>query len=159
VGIKDFFHNLSTPVRLVNSILQGKIGGAGRELGRFAVNTTVGVLGFWDPAKTLMEIEASEEDLGQTLGFYGIGNGFYIVWPFLGPSTLRDTFGIVGDSFLDPVTYVDPWWAKAGATGLRTINSTSLRLGQYEELKRVSLDPYIALQDGYIQSRQKKVEE
>jgi phospholipid-binding lipoprotein MlaA len=159
VGIRDFFHNLRTPIRLTNSLLQFKINGAGRELGRFVINTTVGVLGFWDPAKTWMEIEPCEEDLGQTLGYYGIGNGFFIIWPVLGPSTLRDTFGRAGDYFLDPVSYVDPWWARAGITGLQTVNSTSLRLGDYEEFKRISFDPYTALLDGYIQSRQSKVEE
>ena len=159
VGVRDFFQNLGTPVRLVNSLFQLKIEGAGRELSRFVVNTTVGVLGFWDPAKSLMEIEPCDEDLGQTLGYYGVGNGFYIVWPVLGPSTLRDTFGRVGDTFLDPVTYIDPWWVRLSITGLKSVNGTSLRLGAYEEFKRISFDPYTALQDGYIQSRQSKVDE
>ncbi|RMG67106.1 MAG: VacJ family lipoprotein, partial [Nitrospirae bacterium] len=93
VAIGNFFRNLLMPVRVVNCLLQGKLKGAGNELLRFAVNTTLGVYGFDDVAKREFNLNPYEEDLGQSLGHYGIGNGFYIVWPVLGPSTLRDTVG------------------------------------------------------------------
>jgi phospholipid-binding lipoprotein MlaA len=122
------------------------------------VNTTIGVLGFWDPAKKFFDLESCEEDLGQTLGSYGLGNGFYLVWPFLGPSTLRDTFGFVGDSFLDPLTYVEPTEAALGARGLSVINGTSLTLGDYESFKEDYYSPYDALRNSYILHRKNSVQ-
>lgn len=157
-GVRDFFHNLQTPPRLVNALLQAKGKGAWSEFARFMVNTTIGVLGFWDPAKKYLGLEPCEEDLGQTLGFYGIGNGFYLVWPFLGPSTLRDTFGFVGDSLLDPITYVQPTEAALGARSLSVINETSLTLGDYESFKEDYYSPYDALRNSYILHRENSVQ-
>ncbi|GAJ08020.1 unnamed protein product, partial [marine sediment metagenome] len=119
----------------------------------------VGVLGFGDPAERWDELNTSEEDLGQTLGTYGIGHGFYIVWPFLGPSTLRDSIGMIGDSFLDPVSYVSPTEAYLEVRATETVNKTSFQIGDYESLKEAAIDPYVALRDAYIQNRKKKVEE
>ncbi len=158
-GFKNFFHNLVMPVRFVSNTLQFKIKGAGTELGRFLINTTLGVAGFWDPAEKWFDMNPSEEDLGQTLGSYGIGNGFYIVWPFLGPSTLRDSVGLAGDTFLNPITYLEPWEAAYGAKGYDQFNRLSFHLGDYETLKGASLDPYVMMRDFYIQYRMKKVEE
>ena len=130
------------------------------EFARFFVNTTAGVLGFGSPAdKNPKFIPRDEEDLGQTLAKYGIGNGFYIVWPFLGPSTLRDSIGKVGDYFLDPVSYVDPTEAALGAKGLDMVNDTSFSIGAYESLKEAAIDPYTALRDVYLQLRKKKIKE
>ena len=104
-------------------------------------------------------ISRHDEDLGQTLGTYGIGNGFYIVWPFIGPSSLRDTVGLVGDGFLTPVYYVNPWEASLGIEANDKINDTSLHIGDYEDLKESAVDPYVAIRDAYTQHRKKEVEE
>jgi len=159
IGVKNFFTNLTTPIRLVNCILQWKWQAANGEFARFLLNSTVGVLGFGNPAKKYPKLNPSEEDLGQTLGAYGIGNGFYIVWPFLGPSTLRDSVGLVGDLFLNPVAYVEPTEAAVGITGYETVNDTSFKIGDYESLKKAAINPYEALRDTYIQHRNSKVKE
>ncbi|MDP2644626.1 MAG: VacJ family lipoprotein [Desulfobacterales bacterium] len=158
-GIKNFFHNLTTPVRFVSSILQGNGVTANAELSRFLINTTIGVLGFGDPATKYDVVARDDEDLGQTLATYGIGNGFFIVWPLLGPSSLRDSVGIVGNWFLNPVSYVPPAEARYGITGLDTVNQTSFRLGDYEILKQAAIDPYEALRNAYIQHRTQKIKE
>jgi len=158
-GVKNFFYNLITPVRMVNCILQGKFYSAGTEFTRFVINSTVGMLGFVDPAQNYPMLKAKEEDLGQTFGNYGIGNGFYIVWPFLGPSTLRDTVGMAGDLFLNPVNYVRPAEAALGITAYEKVNTTSFYIGDYEAIKEASLDPYSAIRDAYIQNRKKKTKE
>ena len=159
LGLKNFFHNLGMPLRFVSSFLQGKMDGAGRELAGFAINTTAGAFGFGNPAEEVWDIKPSEEDVGQTLGAWGMGHGFYIVWPILGPSTGRDTLGLAGDYFLDPVTYVDPDELSYGLTGLRTVNDTTFRLGDYESLKDAALDPYEAMKDFYLQYRNQKTAE
>ena len=156
-GVRNFFTNLTTPIRLVSCILQWKWQAAGAESVRFLLNSTVGVLGFGNPAKKYPKLNPSEEDLGQTLGVYGIGNGFYIVWPFLGPSTLRDSVGLVGDFFLNPVFYVEPMEAAVGITSYRIVNDTSFKIGDYESLKKAAINPYEALRDAYIQHRKSKV--
>lgn len=157
-GIKNFFTNLGAPVRVVNCLLQGKADAAGTELGRFVVNSTFGVLGFGDFSDFEPDLKPPpEEDFGQTLGAYGIGNGFYIVLPFLGPSSLRDSIGLAGDSFLSPVTYVEPMSASAGISAFDKVNSLSFRLGDYETLKDAALEPYEAVRNAYIQHRLQKV--
>jgi phospholipid-binding lipoprotein MlaA len=98
-----------------------------------------------------------DEDLGQTLGVYGLGNAFFINWPFLGPSSLRDTLGLVGDAFLDPIFYLDTEWGLALAA-YDIINETSLIIGDYEDLKKAALDPYVALRDAYYQNRQTRIQ-
>ena len=158
-GIKNFFHNLLMPVRFVNCILQGKGEAATGEFGRFMLNSTVGVLGFGDPAARHSHLNPDTEDLGQTFGRYGVGNGFYIVWPLMGPSTLRDTVGDVGDWFLDPVSYVD-MGATSTEYAIKTgeqVNALSFRIGEYEALKDAAIDPYTAFRNFYIQYRKEKV--
>ncbi len=157
IGVRNFFTNLTTPIRLVNCILQWKWQAANAESVRFLLNSTVGVLGFGNPAKKYPKLNPSEEDSGQTLGAYGIGNGFYIVWPFLGPSTLRDSVGLVGDFFLNPVFYVEPMEAAVGIKAYEIVNETSFKIGDYESLKKAAINPYDALRDVYIQHRKSKV--
>jgi phospholipid-binding lipoprotein MlaA len=159
-GVNNFFFNLAFPIRFINCILQGKGNDVGMEFGRFIVNTTVGVLGFRDAAKNYPELNPPVEDTGQTLGKWGIGNGFYIVWPFLGPSTLRDTVGLVGDYFMYPVT----WWANKpkwwwGITIYDHFNKFSLEVDQYKSLTEGAIDPYVSIRDAYIQYRHKQVNE
>lgn len=153
-GVRNFFTNLATPIRFLGCLLQGKSERAGVELGRFMVNTTFGVGGFGDPASMEPSLQVPpEEDVGQAFGTWGIGNGFYIVWPVLGPSTLRDSIGAFGQSFLSPLNYVDPAAAGIGARAFDQVNETSFRLGDYDELKKAALDPYVAIRNGYIQQR------
>jgi phospholipid-binding lipoprotein MlaA len=153
VSVRDFFRNVAMPVRFVNSIFQGKIKGAGTELARFGINTTIGLAGFFDVAKSWFDLNAQEEDLGQTFGSYGMGGMMYIVWPFLGPSTVRDTVGFVGDSFLDVANYLNPFYIPMSIHAYDRINKTSLDLGTYEDLKDSAIEPYTAFRDAYIQYR------
>ena len=156
--VKNFFSNIATPVRLVNCALQAEFEGAWVEIERFAINTTVGVAGLGDPAKTRWEMEKRNEDLGQTLGRYGIGTSIYFNWPIIGPSSVRDTVGHVGDVFLDPFNYlISDFWANMGVKAYETVNGTSLRLGDYEDLKAAAIDPYISLRDAYYQYRRSQV--
>lgn len=156
----NFFFNLKTPVRLVNTALQAKFASSGVELARFAVNSTVGVAGLWDPARSWLNLSPSDEDFGQTLGKYGIGEGAYLCWPVLGPANLRDSLGLAGDYFLNPVSYLSLNHEHEEALGIRggeTVNHTSLRLGDYEAFKDASFDPYSAMRDSYTQSRRSKI--
>jgi phospholipid-binding lipoprotein MlaA len=159
IAAGNFFYNLLTPVRFVSDVLQFKMKNAGNELVRLVYNSTAGVFGLVDAAKTDFNISRHDEDLGQTFGTYGIGHGFYIVWPFIGPSSLRDTVGLVGDAFLTPVYYVTPWEASMGIEAYDRVNDTSLHIGDYEDLKEAAVDPYVAIRDAYTQHRKKKVEE
>jgi phospholipid-binding lipoprotein MlaA len=156
-GIKNFLHNLGAPVRTANCFLQGKMEAAASEMCRFVYNTSFGILGFWDPAIDYPHLNPPEEDFGQTLGFFGIGNGIYLVLPFIGPSTLRDTVGMGGDYFITPTSYIDSdalsWSLKAE----EAVNDLSFRIGQYEELKDAAIEPYASFKDGYIQYRNKKI--
>ena len=159
IGINNFFQNLTTPVRYVNCLLQGKGEAAGTELDRFLINTTAGILGFGDPARDQHGLEPVDEDFGQTLAVAGFENGFYIVWPLLGPSTLRDSVGKVGDMFLNPVFYVDHTETSISIYAVKYTNESSFHIGEYEALKSESLDFYVAMRDMYIQYRNKKIKE
>ena len=159
IGIYNFFSNLTTPARLVNCLLQGKGEGADTELRRFAINTTCGILGFGDPALDEYGLEPVQEDLGQTLAVYGFDDGFYLVLPLLGPSNARDSVGRIGDWFLNPVSYVEPIEAAYGITAVRYTNSSSLRLGEYESFKSMTVEPYIAMRESYVQYRTKQIQE
>jgi phospholipid-binding lipoprotein MlaA len=159
-GMKNFFYNLMTPIRFANCIFQGKGNAAASEFTKFVLNTTAGVLGFANPAGQYPELNLSDdEDLGQTFAKYGIGNGFYIVWPVLWPSTLRDSFGLAGDFFLNPLSYVKPIEAELAVKGFDIINRTSFHIGEYEALKEASVDPYIAVRNSYLQFREKKIKQ
>ncbi len=158
-GIRNFFHNLGFPIRMVNNVLQLKVKQAGTETARFIVNTTVGVGGLWDPASSWLELPVYSEDFGQTLGYYGFGDGFPVVLPLLGPSNVRDIFGRTGDWFLDPVNYLDDVEARTAVNVVEGVNESSLRIGQYEAITKDALDLYIFLRDGYRDVRNKAIEE
>ncbi len=149
--------NIKAPIRITNSLLQGKFKQAGTEFGRFFINSTVGVMGFGDPAAEHPFFEHDREDLGQTLAVWGIKDGIYLVLPFLGPTTLRDTVGTVGDRFLNPMTYGLDGTESLGVKAYETVNGLSFRLGQYEALKEGSLDPYVFIKNAYLQIRQDKI--
>ena len=157
-AVRNFFHNLYTPVRFVAAILQGNIDKAGREMARFMVNSTVGILGFADAAKDLMDIQApADEDLGQTLASWGIGQGFYIVWPFLGPSSLRDTAAFAGDLILYPLWDMAPFYTALGIRTYQYLNDASFSIDDYWTLRKGALDPYVALRDAFVQLRNRDV--
>jgi len=158
VRVKNIFQNSMMPVRFVNNLLQLKIKGAGTELLRFVFNTTAGVGGMFDVARNI-DLMPQEEDLGQTLGVYGIGNGFYLIWPVLGLSSLRDTVGYAGDFFLDPVNYITPAGSRIAVRSVDITNRTSLRIGDYEDLKESALDPYVSFRDAYFEHRNSKIKE
>jgi phospholipid-binding lipoprotein MlaA len=163
VSFSNFYTNATAPVRIFNSLFQLKFIYFFTELGRFFINTTAGFVGFRDCARDCFGIKPHDEDFGQTLGHYGIGHGIYLVWPFLGPSSLRDTIGKGGDSvlsftgILSPIDLETAVWA--GLKSHEIVNETSLRIGAYEGIKDAAIDPYIAIREGYAQRRKKAVEE
>jgi phospholipid-binding lipoprotein MlaA len=158
IGVRNFFSNLGFPNRFLSCLLQTDFSGATTEFGRFTINTIWGIGGLLDPsANKELDLQKQDTDMGQTLGVYGVGQGFYIVWPILGPSSPRDSIDIVGDYFLYPVSYIYPWYAGIGVRAYEMVNSTSLRIGDYESLKDAAIDPYVAFRDAYIQYRLKKV--
>jgi len=159
-SIQNFFSNLCMPIRAVSCLFQGKITGFGEELLRFVVNSSAGFLGFQDVAQQALNIKMRDEDLAQTLGFYGIGPGFYIHLPILGPFSGRSLFGWAGEQFLNPVDYfLDSWFAVLSVRSYDWINRASLRIGEYEALKRAALDPYVSVRNGYWQYRENKIKE
>ena len=159
IGIGNFFENLTTPARFVNCLFQGKGPEADRELRRFGINTTAGVLGFGDPARDRWHLAPAREDLGQTLAVHGFDDGCYLVWPILGPSTLRDSVGMVGDGFLNPVRYVKPVETSIGISAADAANDGSFHIGEYEAFKSAAVDPYVAMRGAYIQYRSKQIKE
>ncbi len=157
ISVRNFFNNITSPVRFVNCVLQLKPASAANELVRFGINSTAGILGLFDVARDELGIKMQEEDLGQTLGVWGAGPGFYINWPVLGPSSLRDSIGYIGDSFLDPVNYVTPPLDRYSIAAGDRVNRISLRLGEYEEIRKDAIDPYAAFRDIYYQYRQSRI--
>ena len=154
VSVQNVFYNLRFPVRFVSLMLQGDFSSSKKELERFAINTLWGIGGIFDLAsRKVLNLPKMDVELGDTLEFYGIGHGFYIVWPILGPSSARDSIAIVGDYFLYPVSYIEPWLAWLGVRGYELINDTSLSIGNYESLKEAAIDPYYAVRDAYVQHR------
>jgi phospholipid-binding lipoprotein MlaA len=160
IRVRNFFINLLFPVRFVNAILQGNIGAAAVELSRFVVNSTLGIGGLFDPSSRGLNLPMQDEDLGQTLGVYGLGHGIFLTVPVLGPYTVRSLVGWAGDGFLDPVTwYVHPMLLSWGVKGYKKFNEVSLTLGDYEALKEAAIDPYVAIRNAYVQYRNAKVKE
>ena len=158
LGIGNFFSNLTSPVRIINAGLQGKFADAGNELTRFGVNTTIGIGGLFDTAKDHFNLKKKEEDTGQTLGYYGIGPGPYLVLPFFGPSSFRDGIGLLAYARLTATYYLwedRDFWA---AVALYAINTIALDKDTYEGVKKDALDPYLFVRDAWTQYRQNKVE-
>ncbi|MDP2852988.1 MAG: VacJ family lipoprotein [Smithellaceae bacterium] len=158
ISVKNFFSNLKFPARFVSCLLQSDFAGAATETGRFTINTVWGIGGLMDPAAGKeLDLQKQDADLGQTLGVYGVGHGFYIVWPVYGPSSPRDSVTIIGDQFLYPPSYIYPWYINRGVWAYEKINHASLRIGDYESLIGAAIDPYVSIRDAYIQYRMKEV--
>lgn len=155
-GVSNFFSNIGDVIVALNNLLQGKFGQAVSDVGRIVVNTTSGLLGLIDVA-TEIGLEKHNEDFGQTLGYWGLGDGPYIVLPFLGPSNLRDTVGWVVDFFTDPMTYVNAPYPRNPLWGLRFVNRRAELLETSKILDTAALDPYDFLRDAYLQRRRNLV--
>ena len=157
-GLDRAFDNIAMPKRFVNSVLQGRLIGASREIARFAVNTTVGVVGFIDVAQSQLHLEASDADTGQTLGVYGVGPGPYLVLPTLPPLTVRDGIGYGVDGFLDPLGQFTPLLAAISLTIVQRVNERSLNLDWFQDVEDTALDLYSAVRNAYLQRRQRSIE-
>ena len=157
IAVQNVFSNLGSPIRIINSGLQGKFRDAGNEITRFFVNTTIGIGGLFDTAKDHFDIRKHDEDTGQTLGYYGIGPGFYLVLPILGPSDIRDAIGLFVDSRMDLVYYLFNGWTYYEVKAYDKINDLSLDKDTYESIKKEALDPYLFVRDAYMQYRLNKV--
>ncbi|MDR2801379.1 MAG: VacJ family lipoprotein [Desulfovibrio sp.] len=157
-GLSNFFHNLNFPVRFASNLLQGRPLAAGVEMSRFILNTTAGLGGFFNVAQYHESfIPVEDEDMGQTLGVWGIGEGFYIVWPFAGPRTLRDSVGWAADHALSPTTYVRPWELSLGLWGVEVFNDLDKVLDLYDNLKQGAVEPYSAVRNAYTQYRRVRI--
>lgn len=159
VSVDNFFSNITSPISIANSLLQFKLKDAGVQFGRLLINSTIGIVGLFDPADSQFNLREKEEDFGQTMGRYGIGAGPYLVLPFLGPSSLRDGLGSVADGFIDPITLLadDDAGIIVGARALQVINAVSLDKDTYESVKKEQLDPYLFVREAYSQNRAAKV--
>ena len=171
-GTGNVVDNLRSLLTLSNNLLQGDFRQAGHTAGRFAVNTTIGILGIWDPATALGLNEGGKEDFGQTMGVWGANPGCYFVLPILGPTTARDAVGLVGNVFLDPVYQITHnteisngvvgnsnysehnyyYYRTTGAVDFRAKNIES-----FDSIEKNSIDLYASLKSLYLQDRNKKV--
>ena len=157
--INNGFDNIAVVPRAVNSLLQGKWGGAGREVGRFLINSTAGIGGLFDAAK-YWGIEKSREDFGQTLGVWGLGPGPYLVLPLMAPMTVRDGIGRGVDALMNPLSYFVPfiWTGLAMKLG-ETINDRALNLDLFQGLEESVVDLYSAVRNGYLRRREQMIKE
>ena len=167
-GIKNFFNWAYTPGRLVSNLLQAKFAGTGKETAQFVINGTVGMLGFYNASKEIFSLEQTNEDFDQVFGKWGIPEGPYFVWPFIGPYPVRGTFGFGGDVTFPPQTvlvpvYIQPKtiWVDIGLIvgfySARAVNRFSLDPDEYDNLIKDSIDPYVFIRDIYLQNTRKNV--
>jgi len=180
IGIRNIFYNSQITPRFLNNVFQGKFKGAGIEAGRFVINTTVGLGGFFDVAQHYFELTTPEEDTGQTLGFYGVPSGPYLMMPILGPYTVRDLIGYAGDIVLNPIywlilptmhnidsipTVVDvteraaTYAIPTGARATEVVNVRSLNLEKFQGVEESTVDLYAAVRNAYLQKRMKAIQE
>jgi phospholipid-binding lipoprotein MlaA len=176
IGISNLFYNIRFPSRFLNNIFQGKWTGARMEVGRFLLNSSFGLGGLVDVAKYL-DVTTPEEDTGQTLGYYGVKPGPYLVLPFLPPFTVRDFVGYLGDIALNPINWmVFPIFeiegvpslvahhnrttsslAQIGGRGEEILNDRSLNLEKFQGVEEATLDLYTAVRNAYLQKRARAV--
>lgn len=149
-GIGNVFSNLGELTVMLNNLLQGKVVDAASDGGRFLINSTLGVVGIFDVASQL-GMEKNSEDFGQTLGYWGVGSGPYVVLPLLGPRTVRDGLGSIPDAYSNPITYIDHTRTQYSVVA---VGAVSLRAKLLEAEKMVQGDRYIFLRDAYLQRRQ-----
>ena len=166
-GTGNFTSNISTLLSIPNSLLQGNLKQVGHATGSFLVNSTVGILGFFNPAEKI-GLNPHKEDLGQTLGAYGLGPGCYYVLPILGPTTVRDSVGLIADTFIDPFAHVTirenellgisgnniDYFSVKGTTA---VDFRSDNITNFESLEKNSIDLYSAFKSIYLQDRKNKI--
>jgi phospholipid-binding lipoprotein MlaA len=157
-GLGRLFDNLEMPRRVINNLFQARPLDAGRELARFAVNTTAGVGGLFDVASAI-DLEPRNADAGETLALYGVGAGPYLVLPTFPPLTVRDAIGRGIDGMLDPIGYVLPFFANRAMSIVTAVNERSLNLRLFADVEDSVLDLYTAARNGYLQRRHHVVEE
>lgn len=166
-GTSNFTSNIATLLSIPNSLLQGNLKQVGHSTGSFLINSTVGILGFLNPAEKI-GLKPHKEDVGQTLGAYGVGPGCYLVLPILGPSTARDALGLFADSFVDPFAHItirdnEILGVSGNDLDYFTVKGTTavdFRADQdtnFESLEKNSLDFYSALKSVYLQDRENKI--
>jgi len=158
-GVHNFLLNLDLPVTFANDLLQGEMSRAGDTLGRFTINSTLGVAGLFDPA-TDFGIPAHTEDFGQTLATWGVGEGPYLVLPFFGPDPPRDATGQVVDIFFDPTTYIklrEHFWWSAGREYFTVVDTKSRNLDTLQNIERGSVDYYASVRSLYRQLRNNEI--
>jgi phospholipid-binding lipoprotein MlaA len=154
------FINITFVPRFVNNLLQAKWSGAGRELARFLINSTVGIGGLWDMAKQEFGIEPSKEDFGQTLGVWGVGPGPFLVLPFMAPMTVRDGIGLGVDTAMDPLSYYIPFiWERLVMRVVNMVNDRALNLEVFEGVEETTVDLYTAVRNAYLQRRARQIKE
>jgi len=162
-SVNNFIRLTGTPKRFFNNLFQKKPKSAFIELGRLLINATIGIGGLFDPAKGIFDLEQQSEDFGQTLGTYGMDAGTYIVWPIVGPSTTRDSLGLAVDTALSPFLWlgiydVDPEEVFRAISATKRVNNYAYDVrDSYNRITESAIDPYIALQNAYIQNRIEKI--
>lgn len=155
-GVRNVLVNLTEPVTLVNSVLQGDAENSFSTFWRFSINSTIGIGGLFDVAK-YGGLEHRAEDLGQTFGKYGAGSGYYLMLPLMGPSNTRDLVGTVGDSFMDPYNYLVDGYGVAGRTVLTGLDSREQLIELIDDIQESSLDPYATFRSLYTQRRSDEI--
>jgi len=155
-AIQRFFQNLGFPVVFVNDLLQGKPVAALQDVGRFALNSTAGIVGFFDPA-TQVGLPDNDEDFGQTLGVWGVPAGPYLVLPLLGPSSPRDTGGLIVDSATRVYPFFLPFYVNFSSTSVSIVNRRSRLLETIREERKAAFDFYAAVRNAYVQRRENQI--
>ena len=166
-GTSNFTSNISTLLSIPNNILQGNVKQIGHSVGSFVVNTSVGILGFLNPAEKI-GLKPHKEDVGQTLGSYGISSGCYFVLPILGPTTVRDSIGMIADTFVDPFAHVTIREHEIlGTSGnsldfysVKGVDAVDFRAendSNFKSLEKNSIDLYSSLKSIYLQDRENKI--
>jgi phospholipid-binding lipoprotein MlaA len=156
---RNMLRNIRFPVRFVSCLLQGQWEKGGDEFAAFFLNTTVGFLGMADVAATYPGLIHSAEDMGQTFAVWGWEESAFLNLPFFGPSTVRDTLGKLPDAVIDPLFWYSDLALSLSLRGGEAVNDTSFRIGDYEAIKKASIDPYVAIRNGFIQNRNKLISE
>ena len=156
LGVGNFFNNLGQPVSALNALLQGRPKQAGQSLGRFLLNTTVGIGGLFDPA-TAVNIPNRSEDFGQTLGVWGWTNSRYVELPLFGPRTLRDTFGLVGDAPLSPTRQIEDDGTRYFLQGLQLVDLRT-QLFAVDAMREGATDEYALVRDAWMQRRNYQIQ-
>ena len=166
-GTSNFTSNLAILMSIPNNLLQANFNQLGHSVGSFAINSTIGVLGFFNPAEKI-GLKPHKEDVGQTLGSYGIGPGCYFVLPILGPTNVRDSFGLLADTFVDPFAHItirEKELLGASGTSLDyyTVKTTSAidfrgdNIVNFESLEKNSIDLYSSVKSIYLQNRENQI--